>query len=187
MKESSLELVKTRAIPGILIFDKDCRLVFSNREAFSCLPGLRRGTFASDLNGLCRQVGDRPALRGRQSDRARCRIIDDAGGVPWALRAFPVSKMLPKRKRGYVLVLVERLVDRHLVHIDFRQIMDAFGLTRRETGVLRLIGEGLSNHEIARRLFICEYTVKDHVKKIMRKMNLKSRSEIIVSLLHPRS
>jgi DNA-binding CsgD family transcriptional regulator len=50
-------------------------------------------------------------------------------------------------------------------------------LSRRETEVLRLLGEGLSNREIAVRLFISPKTAEHHVGRIYAKLGLKSRAE----------
>ncbi|MCT1873170.1 response regulator [Brevibacterium luteolum] len=58
--------------------------------------------------------------------------------------------------------------------------MAQLGLTDREEGVLYLLCQGLSNHEIARKLDIREGTVKVHVTSIMRKFNVRSRLELVV-------
>jgi DNA-binding CsgD family transcriptional regulator len=50
-------------------------------------------------------------------------------------------------------------------------------LTKRETEVLRLLGEGLSNAEIAKRLFISPKTAEHHVGRIYAKLDLRSRAE----------
>ncbi len=50
-------------------------------------------------------------------------------------------------------------------------------LSRRETEVLRLLGEGLSNREIADRLYISPKTAEHHVSRIYGKLGLKSRAE----------
>jgi DNA-binding CsgD family transcriptional regulator len=50
-------------------------------------------------------------------------------------------------------------------------------LSRRETEVLRLLGEALSNREIADRLFISPKTAEHHVSRIYGKLGLKSRAE----------
>jgi DNA-binding NarL/FixJ family response regulator len=50
-------------------------------------------------------------------------------------------------------------------------------LTERETEVLKLIGQGLGNREIAERLVISEKTVKTHVANILQKLQVKSRTQ----------
>ncbi|MDQ0413429.1 DNA-binding NarL/FixJ family response regulator [Mesobacillus stamsii] len=53
-------------------------------------------------------------------------------------------------------------------------------LTEREREVLLCLVEGLSNKEIADRLFISDKTVKIHVSKIFKKLNVKSRSQVVI-------
>jgi DNA-binding NarL/FixJ family response regulator len=50
-------------------------------------------------------------------------------------------------------------------------------LSRRETDVLRLLAEGLTNAEIAARLFISTKTAGNHVSNVLSKLNLRSRTE----------
>jgi DNA-binding NarL/FixJ family response regulator len=53
-------------------------------------------------------------------------------------------------------------------------------LTARETEVLRLVGNGLTNAQIAQRLVLSEATVKTHVKRMMGKLALSSRAQAVV-------
>ena len=50
-------------------------------------------------------------------------------------------------------------------------------LTAREKEVLRALGEGLSNRDIAEKLYITEYTVKKHVSQILSKLELADRTQ----------
>jgi DNA-binding NarL/FixJ family response regulator len=53
-------------------------------------------------------------------------------------------------------------------------------ITEREREVLRLVGEGLNNAEIAERLFITPLTAKTHVSRIMTKLLVRDRAQLVV-------
>ncbi len=52
-------------------------------------------------------------------------------------------------------------------------------LTKREKEVLQLVSEGLSNREIAERLFIAENTVKNHLRNILEKLHMQNRAQAV--------
>ncbi len=54
------------------------------------------------------------------------------------------------------------------------------GLTDREREVLALVAEGLSNDEIAARLFLSPLTSKTHVSRIMTKLDARDRAQLVV-------
>ncbi|WP_410596652.1 response regulator [Amycolatopsis sp. lyj-23] len=77
--------------------------------------------------------------------------------------------------------VTRRLLDRYLA--DDRDAVDAARLavlTEREKDVLGLIARGLSNSEIAAKLYIGETTVKTHVGRILGKLRLRDRVHAVV-------
>ena len=65
---------------------------------------------------------------------------------------------------------------------DVRTHLEARGVSGREAEVVAAVLEGLRNAEIARRLFISEYTVKDHLKHVFSKLGVASRGELLRAL-----
>jgi DNA-binding NarL/FixJ family response regulator len=60
----------------------------------------------------------------------------------------------------------------------FLNRLHEYALTRREQEVALLVMRGLSNREIAEKLFICEQTVKDHLRVVFQRMHVRRRSEL---------
>lgn len=66
------------------------------------------------------------------------------------------------------------------MHQQGSQEKENNALTDREKDVLMCLVEGLSNKEIADRLYISDKTVKIHVSKIFKKLDVKSRSQVVI-------
>ena len=61
--------------------------------------------------------------------------------------------------------------------------VDTIQLTSRETEVLRLLGDGLSNRRIARTLAISDHTVRTHLQAIYRKLGAAHRTDALIIAL----
>ena len=84
------------------------------------------------------------------------------------------GKVLPPR-------MTDSLFSQILTSADARgheHVLEDVRMTRREREVIELIGEGLSNKEIAQRLNIASHTVKSHVRNVMEKLALHTRLQI---------
>ncbi|MEO1409424.1 MAG: response regulator transcription factor [Bacteroidota bacterium] len=80
------------------------------------------------------------------------------------------------KEEGKALVPVESPVARSANPTErSRQL----GISKREYEVLTLIAQGLSNQQIAERLFISQSTVKSHVSKLLVKLEAKRRTQAI--------
>ncbi len=68
---------------------------------------------------------------------------------------------------------------RNVSRVSKAQVLEAVRLTNRERQVIGLLGEGLSNKEIATRMHIAVHTVKSHVHNVLEKLALHSRLEVV--------
>jgi DNA-binding NarL/FixJ family response regulator len=77
--------------------------------------------------------------------------------------------------------VTRRLLDRFAASLDAGPSPDLACLTERELEILRLIAGGLSNAEIADRLFLGESTVKTHVSSVLRKLGVRDRVQAVIA------
>ncbi|MBI3504403.1 MAG: response regulator transcription factor [Proteobacteria bacterium] len=84
------------------------------------------------------------------------------------------EKVLPPRMTESLFSQIAKVA----VGRDREQVLEDVRMTRREHEVIVLIGEGLSNKEIAQRLNIATHTVKSHVRNVMEKLALHTRLQI---------
>jgi DNA-binding CsgD family transcriptional regulator len=60
-----------------------------------------------------------------------------------------------------------------------REFFDEFKISKREEEVIKQLGEGKTNKEISKALFISLQTVKDHIYRIYQKTDVKNRVQLV--------
>lgn len=132
---------------------------------------------------LCRELQSKP-------NPPKCLVLtafDDEEAMVGAIMAG-ASGYLLKQVRGQDVVNAVREVAAGRSLLDplttarvldkLRHPHDALAeLTDRERSVLELIGDGLSNREIAERLFLAEKTVKNYVTSVLAKLGMQRRTQ----------
>jgi DNA-binding NarL/FixJ family response regulator len=198
------ELVRT-GLRLILEAEPDLTVVGSASDGFSAVAAVRR--FRPDvvlmdirmpgLDGLAatRQILGEP-------DGVPCRVVilttfdvDEhvyealrAGASGFLLKDVPADQLVHAiRVAAAGEALLAPTVTRRLIAAFTRQAPVPAGttvglgdLTSREVEVLTLLAEGLSNAEIARRLFLGEATVKTHVARILTKLGVRDRVQAVI-------
>lgn len=113
----------------------------------------------------------------------------------WAYRAYPGLLRLAASEPTLALAIHpvlrsardERLAARHGIELKSpceSQPTTDERLTRREREVLRLVADGLTNREVAGRLFISEVTVKVHLRHVYEKLGVRNRMEAAIHAVY---
>jgi len=111
-----------------------------------------------------------------------------AGASGFLLKNVPPEELLAAIRvvaAGDAVVaprITRRLLDRFAGQLSNQpeQAGRIASLTEREHEVLLLVANGLSNAEIAERIFVAETTVKTHVGRILTKLGLRDRVQVVV-------
>ncbi len=101
-----------------------------------------------------------------------------------AERLFDAVRVIAAGDALLAPAITRRLISEfaHLRHTpDAPSAAALAALTPRETEVLRLVAEGLSNQEIGARLVVTEETVKTHVSRVLSKLGLRDRTQAVVT------
>ena len=112
-----------------------------------------------------------------------------------AERLFDAVRVIAEGEALLAPAVTRRLISEFALmqpQMDPQPIAALAALTPRETHVLELLAEGLSNREIAARLVVTEETVKTHVSRMLTKLGLRDRTQAVVTayesgLVIPRS
>lgn len=184
------EIINRRSMPGLLIVDSDYTLHYANREAMAVFRAIHPEPsrepegdvkIPEEIVALCERLKRNvptaaPVAWFALNGELRGHSVGDA----WALRAFFIGSAADTEQSRHIMVLVEKVVKRHA--LDFGKAKKNYRLSSREIEVVQWICQGFTNKEIALTMYISEYTVKDHIKKIMRNMGVGTRSGIIAAL-----
>ncbi|MGY1669211.1 response regulator transcription factor [Geodermatophilus sp. SYSU D00710] len=116
-------------------------------------------------------------------------------GIQAGARGFLLKDAPPERVFDAVRIvaggdaLIDPAATRRLVETTLRrrgavpaaEARRLDGLTEREREVLALVGHGLSNTEISARLLVSEATAKTHVSRLLAKLHLRDRPQLVVA------
>jgi DNA-binding CsgD family transcriptional regulator len=159
--------------PGVMIFDRALRASSWTPQAQEWLRQLpdgarwrRHGLLPPVLYG----VAGRLLADERSSGDARARVRTITGS--WIVLD---GGKLEGDAAGRIVITIRSAT----AHEVFDILCQAHELTPREDMIVRLVVGGLSTKQLAERLFITPYTVKDHLKGVFDKVGVRSRRELV--------
>jgi len=100
--------------------------------------------------------------------------VDDVWVAVFSVSFLIIGVFLIKRAAKKKTIIFEQKPST----INYGKLLKA-GISRREGDVLALIDEGLSNQQIADKLFISESTVKKHISNLFHKLQVERRNESV--------
>jgi DNA-binding NarL/FixJ family response regulator len=140
------------------------------------MPGI---SAVDTIRGLHAQVpGIRVLVFTSFGEDALIRATLDAGAIGYLLKDALQSDLVRAiRSVAAGEAFLAPAAQRQLMELLRKPRSERESLTTREADVLRLIAEGLSNKQIARRLNLTEGTVKGYVSQILAKLHLEDRTQ----------
>jgi DNA-binding CsgD family transcriptional regulator len=169
--EGILEALVHRAAPRALVaLDKAGRVLWLSPRAEAVFQSGGRRVLPERLVGAARRLGTFVTEHEPDLERPPVFRVDvpmDHG------RPRTAALSIARTSAGERFVVVE--LEETGSPPDAAALRERFGLTRAESAILALLASGLSNREIAGRLYICLDTVKRHVYHIFGKLDVSSR------------
>jgi ATP/maltotriose-dependent transcriptional regulator MalT len=99
-------------------------------------------------------------------------ITDDALIAAFSIVFLTIGIVLSRKLFARTLIIKEQKP----TAINYDQLLKS-GISKREAEILLLIHEGLSNQQIADKLFVSENTIKKHISNIFQKLQVDRRTE----------
>ena len=169
------------ALPdAVLLFDRGGTLLHANAAGRALLAEADGARVRNEAQRVAWAV-DAVVRRGRAADASTAASTTrelKLGEQGWQLRGIAAPEAL-RGADGAVLVLVDRVVRAALSDDDLRA---RFQLTAREIEVARLVGQGLSNQEIADKLGVSFFTARNHVERLLVKLGVGGRAKVAALL-----
>jgi DNA-binding CsgD family transcriptional regulator len=162
--------------PGLIVLAADGSLISTNAAAQLWLDELNPTSVPDELPiEVLAVAGKLRRLGASTVGVPRLRVLTRAGR--WVTLH---GSWLPNDAAGAnVAVIIEPSQPSEVAPL----VMSAYGLTARERAITELVCQGFSTREIARRLHISVNTVQDHLKPVFEKTGVRSRRELVATIL----
>jgi DNA-binding CsgD family transcriptional regulator len=162
---------------GVLLIDDDLRpqgFTQAARDWFELLKAREQAESTPLPTHVYALVGRLLAAEASDDPQRPPRVRVRTGDARWAIIEAARMEGVPNA----IAVSVHAAGAEDILALVAR----AHGLTARERELVALVLEGLDTRELAARMFISSYTVKDHLKSVFDKLGVHSRRELVTGM-----
>ena len=164
-RTTALEHVLDRLPQAVVVTDLGAHVLFRNRAARNTDPG--NGAFGAVVAGI---IGE--AMESFRSEGKRA-FVKASWDNQSQQRVIVKSYRLPGRDDA-AMTLVFCCTGDNITHLPTWNV-----LSKREQEIAELVSQGLTNKQIAERAFVSENTVKQHLKRVFSKTDVRNRAELM--------
>jgi DNA-binding CsgD family transcriptional regulator len=187
-----MELVNSRSEPGIIIFNLKKQITYANQialETFNPDDSIARGDpsvgnlkIPSEISHIHAELKARLIRFAWNScpDAVYLKKVVPIRNTEFIIRGFIISDS-QNRSSAHFLVLIDKLSVRSKINLEPARFY--YKLSSKEFEVVQLLIGGHTNKEIANRLEIAESTVKEYMRKILRKARSATRAGVVSKML----
>ncbi len=190
LKDNILKIIDNDLSTGLILMDNSMRMVYMNQKAREfCLHLMGKRSYQDLFIRVPRMLLEDCYMMKEESKRcpADCLVL-------------PKHKLLRIRNSG-AFHLCSRILEKEISSINHRLFLisinevnrpksvdqnglkENYRLTEREMEIVLQVYQGLSNAEIAKKLYVSEITIKKHIQNIFQKVGVKSRTTLIHRIL----
>ena len=177
---------------GVILFNSTGQLLFMNHEAQLFIRQLQ--PYSARENGTCLIPEDvHCVVRDLIGRLIECEHPKDCEEIQVERLCFAGDQRLllrglcipdePLARNSRMLIIMEKLNQK--LECPDSDIQQRYHLTEREQMVIIYLMLGFTNKEIANRLNLSEYTVKEHLKRIMHKTKTTTRTGLLARMVFP--
>jgi DNA-binding CsgD family transcriptional regulator len=177
---------------GVVLFSSSGQLLFMNNEAQIYIRQLQPPTtrengtclIPEDIHAVVRELISRLMSCDHPKDCETIQVerLCFAADQRMLLRGLCIPD-IPLARNSRLLIVMEKLNQK--LECPDANIQQRYHLTEREQMVIIYLMLGFTNKEIANRLNLSEYTVKEHLKRIMQKTKTTTRTGLLARMIFP--
>jgi DNA-binding CsgD family transcriptional regulator len=187
----AMKYANIRAEVGVVIFNLKKQFIFADQRAMNIFNSMdhaaengrsKKIRIPTEVSQILSELKPKPrslTANGRPDCACLKRFIVINSGS-YLIRAFIISDQ-NRSSSIHFLLLLEKAARRSRISLE--RVRSHYHMTLRESDVVHLLVDGLTNKEIGQNLNVAECTVKEYLRKVMKKVGAGTRCGVVAQVL----